>query len=96
MLAAESASIGHQKYANNLAPHDDQYCRVSSLPEFDSYGFGIGAQCAFKSSLVAAVFSRRVDLRKKHYQTALRAAPVPNRRVTSIEIMWLRHSTLPV
>ena len=61
------------------------------LAEFDGYHFRVFARCAFKRPLVVTGLIGWFNARKKHWQSALRASPLTNWRVSRIKIMGLRH-----
>ena len=66
--------------------------RIGVLSEFDRYSFRVGACRTFKGPLIMIDLFGWCDTRKKHWQPALRASPLSNRRLRRIEIIWMRHS----
>src|SRR5262249_62026945 len=66
--------------------------RLGVLSEFDRYSFRVGACRTFKGPLIMIDLFGWCDTRKKHWQPALRASPLSNRRLRRIEIIWMRHN----
>src|SRR5262249_18969288 len=68
---------------------------LPSLAELDGYRFRVRARRTFKGPLVVIILFGRFDARKKHWQSALRASPLSNRRLCYIEVIRMRHGALP-
>src|SRR5262249_39762625 len=90
--AKQISAIGQKRPLRKSTEGD----KASWLAELDDDGLSVGALHALECALVLVQGLGRLDLRKKHRQSAFRASPLTDWRLGQVEILRLRHRSKPL